>query len=41
VIKQAVRGINSRAAATLAATALTAESADAVRELLAGHALDQ
>jgi phosphocarrier protein FPr len=40
VIKQAVRGIDSRDAATLAATALTAESADAVRELLAGHRPD-
>lgn len=40
-IKQAVRGIDSRDAAALAATALDAGSADSVRELLAGHALDQ
>ena len=39
-IKQAVRGIDIRDAATLAATALAAASGDAVRELLAGHLPD-
>jgi len=39
-IKQAVRGIDSRDAATLAAAALAAESADAVRQLLVGHRPD-
>jgi multiphosphoryl transfer protein len=41
-IKQAVRGLSSRESAALAALALAAESADAVRELLrAGRVLDQ
>lgn len=40
-IKQRMRGVHSRDAAALAASALAAESADAVRELLASRAFTQ